>query len=485
MLFSSIAFIVYFLPIALMGYFILGFSRTAQNVWLLLASLFFYAWGEPVFVFVLIVSVIANYLFGLWVGRYITSGEERGKLKARRVLIISCILNLGLLFVFKYMGFLANNLEALLGFVEMPFDSIALPIGISFFTFQAISYVVDIYRGEVEADKNPFFVALYISFFPQLVAGPIIRYTDIAVQIRERKFSWKDFSYGICRFIIGLAKKVLIANSMAVIADHCFSMSAMSGTVTTVPVTLAWLGALAYMLQIYFDFSGYSDMAIGLGRMFGFKYKENFNYPYIAKSVVEFWRRWHISLSTWFREYVYIPLGGSRVENNDVMVRNTFIVWVLTGIWHGAEWTFLLWGMWYFVFIIFERVIDFANRRIPNFIRHIYLLLVVIIGWVLFRAEDLYQVTMYLGNMFGFNSNGFFSAEALMFLKEYWIVFLAGIVFSLPVAPKLSELIESGKMGIWGRILSVLYPVVIILLFIVVMAYLTKSAYNPFIYFNF
>jgi alginate O-acetyltransferase complex protein AlgI len=293
------------------------------------------------------------------------------------------------------------------------------------------------------------------------------------------------FSSGICRFVAGLGKKILIANSMALMADHVFNLSAMSDAYANVPVTLAWLGSVAYTLQIYYDFSGYSDMAIGLGWMFGFRFQENFNYPYVSDSVGEFWRRWHISLTTWFREYVYFPLGGSRISNMDTVAWNSFVVWVLTGMWHGAEWTFLLWGLWNFFFSSLERVTNFARRGIPPLMKHVYLLLVVNIGWVFFRASDLYQAFLFLRNMFGMNDNGFFSATATMFVREYWIFWALGILFSAPVMPRIGKALRDGGLGLYGRLVCAVYPFAVLGLFAVCVAWLVKGSYNPFIYFNF
>lgn len=362
MLFSSLIFIFYFLPVVLTGYALVGFSRTAQDIWLLLASLFFYAWGEPLFVFVMMASIAVNWLIGLSIGR-----EKKRLLpgRARALLVVAIVFNVGILFVYKYLGFVVDNINYLVGHELLPHITLHLPLGISFFTFQAMSYVFDVYKDEVEVERNPFYVGLYIALFPQLVAGPIVRYADIAEQMRQRKVTWDMFSSGCSRFVIGVGKKILIANSMGAVSDRVFDLSGAGNHVYIVPSMLAWLGLLAYTLQIFFDFSSYSDMAIGLGRMFGFTFKENFNYPYISSSVTEFWRRWHISLSTWFKEYVYIPLGGSRGHGVGIdpaagkkslrLVRNLFVVWLLTGIWHGANWTFIVWGMWHFLAILMGR----------------------------------------------------------------------------------------------------------------------------------
>ena len=332
MLFSSIPFLVYFFPIVFLGYYLLSFSRMAQNIWLLLASLLFYAWGEPVYVFLMIGSILFNSIIAIIIEKVEDSKVKKG------LLITSIVGNIAVLFFFKYLGFVFGIINS--GFKGLlPDLKIALPIGISFFTFQALSYVVDVYRGVTKAE-NPFYVGLYIAFFPQLIAGPIVQYNTIAEQIRDRKSSIDKIALGLSRFAVGVGKKIIIANSFGTIADNVFNWSLIGTDKLPVPATLAWLGSIAYSLQLYYDFSAYSDMAIGLGLCFGFKFKENFNYPYIAGSVSEFWKRWHISLTDWFREYVYIPLGGNRVANRDTMVRNLAIVWLLTGIWHGANWTF-------------------------------------------------------------------------------------------------------------------------------------------------
>jgi alginate O-acetyltransferase complex protein AlgI len=480
MLFSSIIFLFYFLPLTLCGYFLLGFSRRIQNAWIFIASIFFYAWGEPTNVLLMLLSIAANWALGLVVDR-VRDDPPR----ARLAIIATCVFNLGFLFVYKYLDFLIRNINAAAGAELIAPAGIALPIGISFFTFQAMSYVFDVYRQDAAAERNPLNVGLYIAFFPQLIAGPIVRYSDIAEQIRVRSVTWDGFSSGVARFVTGLGKKTLLANSMALVADHVFNISAMSAAETNVPASLAWVGAIAYTLQIYYDFSGYSDMAIGLGRMFGFEFLENFNYPYISLSISDFWRRWHISLSTWFREYVYFPLGGNRVASADTVVRNTFIVWLLTGIWHGADWSFVVWGLWNFTFIIVERVTNFDDAGIPRCLKHIYAMLAVIVGWVFFRAQDMYQALLYMKNMFGMNGNGFYSDTALMFLREYWLFFSLGIFFSTAVAPKISSMMRRRGMGAFGDLASAARPVAYMALFAACVAYLVRGSYNPFIYFNF
>lgn len=475
MLFSSIVFLFYFFPAVLVLYYALSFSRSLQNVLLLIASLVFYAWGEPVNVLLMLFSIVFNSLMGYLVQRC----QGRAK-KGFLVLTVAC--NLGILFVFKYLGFVLDNL----GITQGALGSFrpALPIGISFFTFQALSYVVDVYRGTVKAE-NPFYVGLYISFFPQLIAGPIIQYNSVAEQIRSRRTSFDMLSMGLCRFTVGLGKKVLLSNCFAAMADNIFNWSAIGVERYPVPVTLAWLGSLAYTLQIYYDFSAYSDMAIGLGLCFGFRFGENFNYPYSACCVSDFWRRWHISLTSWFREYVYIPLGGNRVANQDTMVRNMFVVWLLTGIWHGANWTFLFWGLYYFVLQLMERFFQIPKYAPGKPLCHLYTLLVVNAGWVIFRADNLYQAGRFFMNMLGLNHNGFFSDIAWMLLRENWVFLLLGIVFSLPLARNMNAYLYDHPKSAAGRCLTVLYPLGLAALFVVSVCYLMSGTYNPFIYFNF
>ncbi|MVX65637.1 MBOAT family protein [Clostridium chromiireducens] len=473
MLFSSVIFLFYFLPIVLLMYYGTIFSRKLQNIILLIFSLFFYAWGESKVVLLLISSILINYIFALGIERY-----RRNEKVSKIIIIIMCTINLSLLFVFKYLGFVIRNINEMQNY-QLVVPKLALPIGISFFTFKAISYVIDVYRGKCVAEKNPCYVGLYIAFFPQVLSGPISRYTEISEQMLNRKETLRKFSVGCCRFIIGLSKKVLISSSMAVIVDRIFQMNSNMA----IPISLAWLGSIAYTLQIFFDFSGYSDMAIGLGLMFGFKTNENFNYPYISKSITEFWRRWHISLSSWFRDYVYFPLGGSRVSNKDKVIRNLLVVWLLTGIWHGAEWTFIIWGLLNFVFITIEKVFSFEKLEINNKVRHIYALFIINLGWVLFRSKDLIEAGNYIGCMFGAKSNGFWSDYTFMFIKENLIFFIAAIIFSTPIAKKTNKFIVDSAPG--HKVLEVIYPFVMILLFFVCITYIIKGTYNPFIYFNF
>lgn len=468
MLFSSSIFLFLFLPLVLLIYYLpLRRFRQGQNVFLLLASLAFYAWGEPWFVLIMIGSVLVNYGFGLWAGRARRAGRS-----CRWPVFAAVTANLGILFVFKYLTFVLGVLNGFGAALAVPV--INLPIGISFFTFQALSYVLDVARGKGEAQRSPLKVGLYISFFPQLIAGPIVKYETVAEQIDSRRENWEDFSAGCVRFAVGLGKKVLIANQMAVVADRAFGMG--NGELST---SFAWLGSLCYTLQIYYDFSGYSDMAIGLGKMFGFRFLENFNYPYISRSITEFWRRWHISLSTWFRDYVYFPLGGSRVDSRWKHARNLFVVWLLTGVWHGANWTFLAWGLLYFVLLVLEKY-GHLGRGWPAAARWLYTFLMVNFAWVLFRADSLGAAWRYLQAMFGFGSGGWDSLTAL-YLRENWLVLLLAVVFAAPVAQWLREKVWAKKI----LVMDVGYAAALLAVFIVAASYIVKGTYNPFIYFNF
>lgn len=476
MLFSSVIFLFYFFPAVFLLYYLCAFSRRLQNLILLLFSLLFYAWGEPVNVMLLIASILVNSLSG-----YLVCKKESRSDRARKVILtIDIILNIGVLFVFKYLGFFADMASGLTGGLTV---KIALPIGISFYTFQAISYVVDVYKGKVQP-ANPFYVGLYISFFPQLIAGPIIQYKSVEDQIKNRKSSVEKISVGVSRFAVGVIKKVLLANSFAEIADYVFNWSSIGNDKMMVPALLAWLGSIGYSLQIYYDFSAYSDMAIGLALCFGFMFPENFRYPYAADSVSDFWKRWHISLTNWFREYVYFPLGGSRVKNKDVMVRNLFVVWLLTGIWHGANWTFILWGLFYFVIQLAERFFRYTDSM-PGWARRLYTLLIVNFAWVIFRADNLYQAGIFFQNMLGLNHNGVLSEMALMLFREYWIFLLAGIFFAMPVGEEINAYLYHNPRKAVSRIAAVGYPIVISVLFVLSVSYLMSGSYNPFIYFNF
>ena len=469
MLFSSNAFLFLFLPALCILYNLLRKSRKWQNAALTLASLFFYAWGEPAFVLVMLLSIVVNWYLGLKIGR---DAQDDAK-KKKTLLVLAVVFNLSLLFVFKYLNFTLENLNRI-SFVHLPQTHIALPIGISFFTFQAMSYVIDVYRGKGKAQTNIINIALYISLFPQLIAGPIVRYETIADQIENRKETIDGFCSGLSRFVVGLSKKVLLANNLALAADMAFDGSERS-------VATAWLGALAYTLQIYYDFGGYSDMAIGLGEMFGFKFLENFNYPYVSRSVSEFWRRWHISLGTWFRDYVYFPLGGSRVDTKLRLARNLFIVWLLTGVWHGAQWTFLFWGLMYFVLLLFEKLSGFERREkkiVP--LRYLYTMFFVVAGWVLFRAPTLGGAVQYYASMLGFGANGLTDGTTVQMLMPNLVFFIAGVLFAFPVVPKLKE-----KLSRFGVPVEIVRTAVLICLLVFDLSAIVIGSYNPFIYFNF
>ncbi|WP_343288384.1 MBOAT family O-acyltransferase [Turicibacter bilis] len=466
MLFSSTVFIFYFLPITLLIYFMV--PKKLRNYVLLISSLVFYAWGGLLYFPLLIISIILNYICGLKIGKY-----ENKPIKKKRVLITSIILNVLFLGIFKYTNFIVDNLNALFN-TSIFIVRIPLPIGISFYTFQAMSYVIDVYRGEGKVQKNIFNLALYISMFPQLVAGPIVRYQTIDEQIINRKHSFEKFNDGLNRFIVGLFKKIIISNTVGELSTIVYGM-----TENTMSVSIAWLGAISYMLQIYFDFSGYSDMAIGLGKIFGFDFLENFNYPYISKSVSEFWRRWHISLGSWFRDYIYIPLGGNRVSSLKIY-RNLLVVWLVTGIWHGASWNFVIWGLYFGMFIMLERMfLQKLLNRIPTIMQHIYLLLIVLVGWVIFSQSDLSSTINYLEVMFGLTEAPFMNGYTIFYFKEYFVALLIACICSMPILKVLR------KNDNFNRVTIILKPVVICVMFFIVIIYMVNSTFNPFIYFNF
>lgn len=461
MVFSSTVFLFLFLPVTYLVNLLL--PRRFSNYWLLLTSLLFYAWGEPVFVLVMLLSIAANYLFALGIS------ERSPKL----YVTLSVVFNLQLLGVFKYTGFVVENINALLG-MNIPVPAIRLPIGISFFTFQAMSYCIDVYRRATDVQKNVFKVALYISFFPQLIAGPIVKYHDIAAQIDERSMTIEKTSVGIRRFIVGLAKKVLIANSLGIAADKVFALSP-----EAVNMPVAWAGAICYAMQIFFDFSGYSDMAIGLGKMFGFDIMENFNYPYISRSVREFWRRWHISLGDWFRENIYIPLGGNRKGIARTCL-NVGIVFLLTGLWHGAQWTFVVWGAFHGLFMVLENAGILKTDKWPKPVALCYTLLIAVTGFVMFRADDIAHGANLIASMFaGFRWGMAYRAVLYDILTPTVVVSAVfGALASAPVVPWLKQKLPAKLCSAAG------YAASLILLVLCVMS-LASSTYNPFIYFRF
>ena len=469
MVFSSSAYLFAFLPAVLCIYFLCPKVRSLRNLVLLLFSLLFYGWGGLRLLPLLGYSIVANYVFGLLVAR------PKGK---KLWLMLAVFANLGLLFCYKYLGFLTENLNRL--FPALPVVEIALPIGISFYTFQGLSYVIDVYRGSAEREKNPLNVALYVAFFPQLVAGPIVRYTTVAEELRTRRETLSETAEGLQRFLLGLGKKLLLANPMAELADTVFSR-----TPDALSTGMAWLGIIAYSAQIYFDFSGYSDMAIGLGRVFGFHFPENFNYPYLADSVTDFWRRWHISLSSWFRDYVYIPLGGNRCGKWK-QLRNLLLVWLLTGIWHGAAWNYLLWGLYYGVLLILEKFV-FARvlERLPKAIKHIYALLLIFVGWLIFRASGGEQTGVFLKAMCFGAADGAWNRQATYLLLEYRWELCGAVLFSFPVLPALRRALEKGKTKAGEFVLTWGAGALALVVGALSVLHLLASDFNPFIYFQF
>lgn len=481
MLFSSLFFVFGFLPVVLFLYYAVFRKRTHRNVLLTVASLLFYTWGEPSFAPIFMASILCNWLFGLLVS---LCKQKNRKVAASVILVFAVLLNLALLGYYKYLGFILQNVGVIFH-LQIPYREIVLPIGISFFTFQGMSYVFDVHRGNGEVQKNPLNVALYIAFFPQLIAGPIVRYETVAEQINDRNENLLLFSSGVRRFIEGLAKKVILSNSLALIVDKAFGTS----DYAALSVLFAWLGALCYCLQIFFDFSGYSDMAIGLGRMFGFRFLENFNFPYISASISDFWRRWHISLGSWFRDYVYFPLGGSKVSTKSRLVFNLLVVWLLTGIWHGASWNFVVWGCLHFALIAFEKLTGIPKCFRKPFTRLIYrcvTLFVVLIGWVIFRAPDLCSASSYIIAMFGGYGNALSCADALLYFRENLVLIICSLVFATPI---VSILFRLAGNRITNPVVLVFcktgFYTVLLLLFIVSVSYFVKGSYNPFIYFNF
>jgi len=466
MVFSSTIFLCVYLPLVLLGYYIC--PKKGRNLFLLIVSLVFYAWGEPKYVFLMIFSILINYVFG----RLMDKNRGRQK-RMKLLLVLSVVIDIGLLSVFKYTDFIITNVNAIFG-ANFDLLNIALPIGISFYTFQAMSYTIDVYRDDVRVQKNLIDFGMYITMFPQLIAGPIVRYADVQDQLAERSVTTADFSEGVMRFVVGLGKKVLLANQMGAVWSDIY---ALGGDVSAL---MAWTGAIAYTFQIYFDFSGYSDMAIGLGRMFGFKFPENFRYPYQSVSITDFWRRWHITLSTWFKEYLYIPLGGNR-RGLARQALNLLIVWSLTGFWHGAGWNFVMWGLYYFVILFIEKLFLLkALDKLPKFFRHVYALLLIIIGWVIFASDDVSVLLPYLGSMFGANG-------AVGGMDVYTLFTKAALLIICCVAstklPKRLFLSATGAMN--EKAAFTIKSVMTIALLALSMILLIGDSYNPFLYFRF
>ena len=477
MVFSSLLFLFRFLPAVLILYYIA--PRKLRNVILLLFSLFFYAWGEPKYVFLMLFTITMDFFIGKGIDKAKKEGNQK---KAKRFLMISILVDLSILGFFKYADFLIGTVNTLTG-AGIPLLGIPLPIGISFFTFQTMSYTIDVYKGSTEVQKNWIKYGTYVSMFPQLIAGPIVQYKTVEKELMHRKVTLEDFSEGAFRFSVGLAKKVLLANQIGSLWDSISQLNHMS-------VATAWLGAIAYSFQIYFDFSGYSDMAIGLGRMFGFYFLENFNFPYMSKTITEFWRRWHISLSSWFREYVYIPLGGNRKG----LVRQLFnimVVWMLTGLWHGANWNFVLWGVYYGVLLMIEKLFLLKwLDKLPNWIGHIYSMFLVVIGWTIFAQTDIHQLGEYLKTMFGIGHVAVADSDFLYFLGSNAVLLVALIAASIDYRVWMRRLKQGKDATVYDAIATskgwtIAKPVLMVVFLLVSFAFLVGDSYNPFLYFRF
>ena len=492
MLFSSIPFLYYFLPAVVICYFALpwllqvtvapfvprltgkltggrwqataqGFVTSVRNLVLLVFSLAFYGWGEPKYVYLMIATILLFYGCG------IAEGRSQRVFWKKFWLTVSVAVSLGLLAVFKYADFFITTVNSVTG-LNLTLLKLALPIGISFYTFQCLSYTIDVYRGTAEVQYNPINFGAYVALFPQLIAGPIVRYVDVARELDDRAHSWQLFAMGLRRFLVGLGKKILIANQLGELTELFRASGEKS-------VLFFWMYAIAFALHIYFDFSGYSDMAIGLGKIFGFHFIENFNYPYMSRSISEFWRRWHMSLGSWFRDYVYIPLGGNRVSRGR-WVFNTLVVWMLTGLWHGAAWNFVLWGLLYAAFLLLEKFVP-VLLKMPGALRRIYVLVVVVLGFVLFNAADLHQALGDIGGMFGLAGVPLVTEQTLYYLRSYGVLFVAGVIGATPLVKRVAEKLEHKPVG------ALLEPAVTVLLLLVCTAYLVDGSFNPFLYFRF
>ena len=461
MVFSSITFLFYFLPVVLATYYLV--PKKCKNIVLLISSLVFYFYGEPKYTLLMVFSIVCTYFFGLLIDKY--------KKHSKLFLTLSILVSVGILVYFKYINFIIQNINLWLT-NKIDFIYVILPIGISFYTFQMISYVIDVYRGQAKVQKNILKLAMYVSLFPQLIAGPIVRYTTIEEQLENRNHTFEKFALGVRRFIIGLGKKVLIANVLGELTAVFLASKEMS-------VLYYWLYGIAAMLQIYFDFSGYSDMAIGLGKMFGFDFLENFNYPYIATSITDFWRRWHISLSSWFRDYIYIPLGGNRVSKLK-WLRNILVVWMLTGLWHGAAWNFILWGTFFGILLIIEKLFlgEFL-KKLPKVVSRVYVLLTVMISFIIFNGENSTQIFKNIGGLIGIGKIPLVSKESIYYLKSYLAVILIGIVGSTPI---LKNIVNNIKMK---KFINLVEPIFLLAILLICTSYIVDGSFNPFLYFRF
>lgn len=461
MVFSSITFLFYFLPAVLAVYYLV--PKKCKNIVLLISSLIFYFYGEPKYTLLMLFSIVCTYIFGLLIAKY--------KKQAKLFLILSIFVSIGLLVYFKYINFIIQNINLWLT-NKIDFIYVVLPIGISFYTFQMISYIIDVYRGQAKVQKNIFKLAMYVSLFPQLIAGPIVRYTTIEEELENRAHTFEKFALGVRRFIIGLGKKVLIANVLGELTATFLASKDMS-------VLYYWLYGIAAMLQIYFDFSGYSDMAIGLGKMFGFDFLENFNYPYIATSITDFWRRWHISLSSWFRDYIYIPLGGNRVSKLK-WLRNILVVWFLTGLWHGAAWNFILWGTFFGILLIIEKLfLGEVLKKLPKILSRIYVLLTVMISFIIFNGDSSSQILENIGGLIEIGDVPLASKESIYYLKSYIVVILIGIIGSTPI---LKNIANNSKIH---KFINFVEPVFLLAILLICTSYIVDGSFNPFLYFRF
>lgn len=460
MVFSSIPFLFFFLPLFLLLYFLV--PKKLRNLVLLIFSLIFYAWGEPIYIILMLFSSLVDYINGILLNKFKTS-----KLKKRLVLIFSIVVNLSLLSIFKYSGFIITTINDILA-TSISNPNLPLPIGISFYTFQTMSYSIDVYMGRVKYERNFLNFFVYVSMFPQLIAGPIVRYEDISRELSNRTVTFEGYKLGFTRFLRGLFKKVLLANNMGLLWTIISSYD-----IINISVLTSWLGIIAYSFQIYFDFSGYSDMAIGIGKMLGFSYPENFNYPYISKSITEFWRRWHMSLSTWFKDYVYIPLGGNRCSKGK-HIRNILIVWALTGLWHGSSFNFIMWGLYFGIILLLEKFIyGKVLEKLPKVFSHIYALILIIIGWLIFAFTDVNMIKDYFLSMLGLNGNVVLDNNFIFYTLNNLVFLIACIIFSIPIKIKSNKFI------------SIINTIIYIILFILVVAFLVSDTYNPFLYFRF
>ena len=467
MVFSSITFLFYFLPVVLAIYYIV--PNKVKNIVLLISSFIFYFFGEPKYTILMIASIIITYIFGILIDKY--------RKKSKILLTIFIIISLGILIYFKYMNFIIRNINLWLN-NKIDFINLILPIGISFYTFQMISYVVDVYRKDAKVQKNILKLATYVSLFPQLIAGPIVRYTTIEEQLEKRTYTIEKFSKGFRRFVIGLGKKVLIANVLGEVVN-------LFNTTNDISVLYYWMFAITNMLQIYFDFSGYSDMAIGLGKMFGFEFLENFNYPYIATSITDFWRRWHISLSSWFRDYIYIPLGGNRVSKIK-WIRNIMIVWLLTGVWHGANWNFIIWGMFFGIILLSEKVLlNKILEKTPKIIRRIYVLLIVMLSFVIFSSESFENIKNNILGLIGFNNIPLYSKESSYYFKSYILTIIIAIIGATPIITNIFKEKKYEKIKISEKFINILEPIFLIFILTISTSYIIGGSFNPFLYFRF